>query len=106
MAALLDQVKRPEGFGLPFQHTRICAAFIDALERQVLKKLENDGNDDSILDHLETVSAQYRDKTVVTSPKFKRFVKKVAAEFKERKRNVTALFQQRQALIGNQLTIR
>ena len=106
MAEFLEHVQKPAGCGLPFQHTRICTAFIDALWHQVLQKLNSDGNDENVLVHLVTVTDQYSNKDIVTTPKFRRFVKKVAQEFKEKKRKVTALFLQKRTLIGSYLTVR
>ena len=73
---ILGQVQNPIGMGLPFRHTRIIGAFVDAFFCQIQKKMDEDGTEENVLNHLETVKAQYRAPAFIESPKFRKFVKK------------------------------
>ena len=107
MEEILGQVQNPIGMGLPFRHTRIIGAFVDAFFCQIQKKMDEDGTEENVLNHLETVKAQYRAPAIIESPKFRKFVKKLVKAFKkETKSEVKTVFKKKLHLIEHYLTIR
>ena len=96
MDEILKHVEKPEGMGLPFPYTRIISAFIEAFFCQIQRKMKEESTEENVMTHLETVCSQFRDPNIIESPKFRKFVKKLAKAFKkETKSNIKAVFKKK-----------